>query len=95
MRRCAQASRSSVPYLVAGFVAGLVVAGWRRQQAMAHSQLFSRIGMQRAAALGWVARRQPWTTRDCCATTFVGSVDRRFAGAPNMRWIAFYFALES
>lgn len=59
MRRVSRsASRSSVPYLVAGFMGGVMVGAlaWRRQQAMAHNQLFSASAFQRAAAIAWVAR---------------------------------------
>ncbi len=51
-------SRGALPYVLAGFAGGVVVGAlaWRREQAMAHDQLFAASAMQRAAAIGWVAR---------------------------------------
>jgi len=50
--------RRAVPYVLAGFAGGVVIGalGWRRQQASAHDQLFAASAVQRAAALGWLAR---------------------------------------
>jgi len=51
--------RSSVgPFMFAGFAAGVVVGAlvWRQQQNSAHDQLFSLSTVQRAAAIGWIAR---------------------------------------
>lgn len=53
------ASRSGLgPLVCAGFAAGVVAGAlvWRRQQNAAHDQLFSPSAVQRAAALGWIAR---------------------------------------
>jgi len=51
-------SRGALPYVLAGVAGGVVVGAlaWRREQAMAHDQLFAASAMQRAAAIGWVAR---------------------------------------
>ena len=51
-------SRGALPYVLAGFAGGVVVGAlaWRREQAMAHDQLFAASAMQRAATIGWVAR---------------------------------------
>ncbi|MBC7562923.1 MAG: hypothetical protein H7305_08395 [Gemmatimonadaceae bacterium] len=52
-------SRTSVgPLVLAGFAAGVMVGAlaWRRQQDSAHDQLFSSSTVQRAAAIGWLAR---------------------------------------
>ena len=52
------ASRGAMPYVLAGFAGGVVLGAlaWRRQQAAAHDQLFAASPVQRAAALGWLAR---------------------------------------
>ncbi|MDZ7631622.1 MAG: hypothetical protein U5K74_09810 [Gemmatimonadaceae bacterium] len=57
-RRARRASRGAVPYALAGFAGGLVIGAlaWRRQQAMAHDQLFAASSIRRAAAIGWLAR---------------------------------------
>ncbi len=51
-------SRSSIPYVLAGFAGGVVIGAlaWRRQQASAHNQLFAPSAVQRVAALGWLVR---------------------------------------
>ncbi|HYW50119.1 MAG TPA: hypothetical protein VE861_05910 [Gemmatimonadaceae bacterium] len=56
MRRAS--SRGTIPMVLAGFAGGVVVGAvvWRRRQASAHNQLFAASAMQRAAALGWLAR---------------------------------------
>ena len=50
--------RSAMPMALAGFAGGVVIGAlaWRRQQATAHDQLFAASVVQRAAALGWLAR---------------------------------------
>jgi len=50
--------RGTVPYALAGFAGGLVVGAvaWRRQQNVAHDQLFAASPVQRVAALGWLCR---------------------------------------
>ncbi len=50
--------RASLPYVLAGFAGGLVVGAvaWRRQQIVAHDQLFAASPVRRAAALGWLSR---------------------------------------
>jgi hypothetical protein len=50
--------RGAMPYMLAGFAGGLVMGAiaWRRQQASAHDQLFAGSVVQRAAAVGWLAR---------------------------------------
>jgi len=47
-----------MPLALAGFAGGVVIGAlaWRRQQATAHDQLFAASVVQRAAALGWLAR---------------------------------------
>jgi hypothetical protein len=47
-----------MPMALAGFAGGVVIGAlaWRRQQATAHDQLFAASVVQRAAALGWLAR---------------------------------------
>jgi hypothetical protein len=47
-----------MPYVLAGFAGGILVGAlaWRRQQNVAHDQLFAASAVQRAAALGWLAR---------------------------------------
>ena len=56
--RTRTSSRSAVSYVLAGFAGGLVVGAmaWRRQQNSAHDQLFATSVVQRAAAIGWLAR---------------------------------------
>jgi hypothetical protein len=58
MIRRSAPSRSAMPYMLAGFAGGLVVGAvaWRRQQDVAHDQLFAASPVQRAAAIGWLAR---------------------------------------
>jgi len=53
-----RASHRVGPLVFAGFAAGLVAGAvaWRRQQNSAHDQLFSHSTVQRAAAIGWLAR---------------------------------------
>lgn len=50
--------RGTMPWLLAGFTGGVMVGAlvWRRQQASAHDQLFAASAVQRAAAIGWLAR---------------------------------------
>ena len=53
------ASRRGVgPFVFAGFAAGVVAGAlvWRQQQNSAHDQLFSPSTVQRAAAIGCIAR---------------------------------------
>ena len=47
-----------MPYVLAGFAGGVMIGAlaWRRQQAAAHDQLFAASVVQRAAAIGWLAR---------------------------------------
>jgi hypothetical protein len=56
MRR--PSKRSMMPLMLAGFAGGVVVGAmvWRRQQTIAHDQLFAASAFQRAAAIGWLAR---------------------------------------
>ena len=56
--RRASASTSTMPYALAAFAGGVVVGAmaWRRQQNAAHDQLFAASVVQRAAAIGWIAR---------------------------------------
>ncbi len=51
-------ARGALPYVLAGFAGGVVVGAlaWRRQQEMAHDQLFAASALQRAAAIGWLVR---------------------------------------
>ncbi len=51
-------SRGALTYVLAGFAGGVVMGAlaWRKQQAMAHDQLFAASAIQRAAAIGWLAR---------------------------------------
>ena len=51
-------ARSAMPMVLAGFAGGVVLGAlaWRKQQALAHDQLFAASAFQRAAAIGWVAR---------------------------------------
>ena len=51
-------SRSAMPYVLAGFASGVVVGAmaWRRQQNVAHDQLFAASVVQRVAAIGFLAR---------------------------------------
>ncbi len=59
MRVVRRSSRTGVmPYMLAGFAGGIVVGAlaWRRQQSIAHDQLFAASAFQRAAAIGWLAR---------------------------------------
>jgi hypothetical protein len=51
-------SDSALPYVVAGFAGGMMLGAlaWHRQQKVAHDQLFSSSVVQRAAAIGWLAR---------------------------------------
>ncbi len=51
-------SRGALPWALAGFAGGVVVGAlvWRRQQAVAHDQLFAASAVQRVAAIGWLAR---------------------------------------
>ena len=51
-------SGSAVPMVLAGFAGGVVLGAlaWRKQQELAHDQLFAASAFQRAAAIGWVAR---------------------------------------
>ena len=51
-------SRRAAPLALAGFAGGMIVGAlaWRRQQRVAHDQLFAASAVQRAAALGWLAR---------------------------------------
>lgn len=48
----------AVPFVLAGFAGGIVLGAmaWRRQQNVAHDQLFATSVVQRAAAIGWIAR---------------------------------------
>ena len=50
--------RGAMSYMLAGFAGGIVVGAvaWHRQQASAHDQLFAGSVVQRAAALGFLAR---------------------------------------
>jgi hypothetical protein len=52
------ATRGTMPYMLAGFAGGVVIGAmvWRRQQNAAHDQLFAASAVQRAAAIGWIAR---------------------------------------
>jgi hypothetical protein len=56
--RRAEASRGAAPFVLAGFAGGMIVGAvaWRRQQRVAHDQLFASSALQRAAALGWLAQ---------------------------------------
>lgn len=51
-------SRSAAPFVLAGLAGGMIVGAlaWRRQQRVAHDQLFAASAVRRAAALGWLAR---------------------------------------
>ena len=51
------ASRGAMPFMLAGFAGGVVIGAmaWRRQQNVAHDQLFAASAVQRAAAIGWLA----------------------------------------
>jgi hypothetical protein len=51
-------SRGRAPAVLAAFAGGVVVGAlmWRRQQNEAHDQLFAASAVQRAAAIGWLAR---------------------------------------
>ncbi|MBC7843885.1 MAG: hypothetical protein H7099_16305 [Gemmatimonadaceae bacterium] len=51
-------SRSAVPYVLAGFAGGVVVGAmaWRRQQNVAHDQLFAASAVRRVAAIGFLTR---------------------------------------
>ncbi len=51
-------SRRAMPYVLAGFAGGVVVGAmaWRRQQNVAHDQLFAASVVQRVAAIGFLAR---------------------------------------
>ena len=50
--------RGAISYALAGFAGGLVVGvvAWRRQQNAAHDRLFAASPVQRAAAIGYLAR---------------------------------------
>jgi hypothetical protein len=51
-------SHGTMSYALAAFAGGLVVGAlaWRRHQNSAHDQLFAPSVVQRAAAIGWLAR---------------------------------------
>ena len=51
-------SRGAMSLVLAGFAGGVALGAlaWRRQQAAAHDQLFAASAVQRAAAIGWLAR---------------------------------------
>lgn len=60
MRSVGQQSsmRGAMPLMLAGFAGGVLLGAyaWRRQQTIAHDQLFAASAFQRAAAIGWIAR---------------------------------------
>ena len=58
MARRGPAGAGSLRYALMGFAGGMVLGAlaWRRLQASAHDQLFAASVVQRAAALGWIAR---------------------------------------
>jgi hypothetical protein len=56
--RRASTSRGTMPFVLAGFAGGIALGAmaWRHQQNVAHDQLFAASVVQRAAAIGWIAR---------------------------------------
>ena len=77
-------SRGAMPYALVGFVGGVVVGAlaWRRQQDLAHDQLFATSAVRRAAALGWLAR-SPSVENARLLRDYI-----RWERRPTLRWRA-------